>query len=58
MSRAIFVEGFTWVLKTRLRGSPVVRPRPSPRARATAADPSSLTTPSGSETTSEAASGR
>jgi dolichol-phosphate mannosyltransferase len=56
MSRAIFVEGFTWVLKTRLRGSPVVRPRPS--AAVSSSAPASIAAPADSEVTGEMASAR
>jgi dolichol-phosphate mannosyltransferase len=51
MSRRIFIEGFTWVLKTRLYGSPVAR---TPER---GIEPSSPAAPGG-ETPSEAASGR
>ncbi len=51
MSRKIFIEGFTWVLRTRLRGSPVAR-----RNRGGTATTASRATES--EAPKEAASGR
>ncbi|GAC1459057.1 MAG: polyprenol monophosphomannose synthase [Ktedonobacterales bacterium] len=54
MSRRIFIEAFTWVLSTRLRGSPVVRQRTGARP---ASSPVAGNQPA-SELTSEAASGR
>jgi dolichol-phosphate mannosyltransferase len=52
MSRSIFVEAFTWVLSTRINGSPVVRKGPRPANDAAGA------AHAGSEAPSEAASGR
>jgi dolichol-phosphate mannosyltransferase len=52
MSRTIFLEGFTWVAKTRVRGSPVARSHTS------ALVPSTVAASSDSEIGSEAAGGR
>ncbi len=57
MSRAIFVEGFTWVVKTRLRGSPVV-PTPASASAPSASKPASIAAPAGSEATGEMAGAR
>ena len=61
MSRAIFIEAFRWVVRTRLFGSPVVarrrRGNSSPLSAASSAA-SSASPPTAAEPKSEAASGR
>jgi dolichol-phosphate mannosyltransferase len=58
MSRRIFVEGFTWVVSTRLRGSPVVQRR-APRVAPTVAPKMALAAESTErEAPKEPASGR
>jgi dolichol-phosphate mannosyltransferase len=51
MSRKIFIEGFTWVLRTRIKGSPVMRRNASGKVR-----PSVM--PATDEATREAPTGR
>jgi dolichol-phosphate mannosyltransferase len=57
MSRAIFIEGFTWVAKTRLKGSPVV-PLPASMAAPSSSALTSTAAPTGSEATGEMAGAR